>query len=54
MGEQSEPGIFFARTTHFSKYTHFSHPEVVHSMLTTAVFLIMHSVYQTVNCTVCM
>ena len=25
MGEQSEPGIFFAQTTHFSKYTFHIH-----------------------------
>ena len=31
MGEQSEPGIFFAQTTHFSKYTHFSHPQISRS-----------------------
>ena len=45
MGEQSKPGNFPPpNRTHFSKYTHFSHPlEVVHSMLTVAVFLIMRS-----------
>ena len=56
MGEQSEPGIFLPKphtlantpTFHIHKLV-----EVVNSMLTTAVFLIMHSVYQMVNCIVC-